>query len=103
MGTPNPEERTPVWAVVAAIGGFVVCCAGPAVLVLLTTTGLGVALAQRGLPLVAGLVVALAAAVIVWRRRARACQVPRYPSAPEGPHGTSDSITPPRRDRAGVP
>ncbi len=106
MGTPDPEERTPAWAVVAAVGAFVVCCAGPAVLVLLATTGLGVALAQRGLPLVAaaGLIAALAIGAVMWqRRRMRACQVSPTPPGPEHLHETGDGFAPPRRDRARVP
>jgi hypothetical protein len=106
MGTPDPEKRTSAWAVVAVAGAFVVCCAGPVLLALLATTGLGVVLAHHGASLVAaaGLVAALAVAAVMWqRRRACACQVLRRPSAPERSRGTDDGVAPPRRDRAGVP
>jgi hypothetical protein len=106
MATTDPQERTPVWAVAAAVGAFVICCAGPVLLALLATTGLGVTLARRGAPLVAavGLVAALAVGAIMWqRRRACACQAPRYASGPEERLETGNGVAPPRRDRAGVP
>lgn len=105
MATPDPQERTPMWPLVAAVGAFVVCCGGPVLLALLATTGVGVA-AHRGAPVVAavGLIVALAIGAIVWqRRRAYACQVPRHTSSPERADETGGGFAPPRRDRARVP
>lgn len=78
MSTPDPRERTSVWPLVAAVGAFFVCCAGPAVLALLATTGLGAAIAHRGTSVVAavGLIAALVFTGILWmRRRARRCSV----------------------------
>ncbi len=106
MATPDPQERTSVWPLVAAVGAFLVCCAGPVLLALLATTGLGVALAHRGTPLVAaaGLIAALAIGAVMWqRRRVRACQVSPIPPGPEHLHETGDGVAQPRRDRAGVP
>ncbi len=81
MGTPDPEERTTVWPLVAVIGGFVVCCAGP-ILLALVATGIGAAAIRSG-AILAG---AAAAGILVvigfvwWRRQACA-----RPAAPAGP------------------
>jgi O-antigen/teichoic acid export membrane protein len=95
-----------VWIMAAAAGAFLLCCAGPLVFALLATTGLGLALAPGGTPLVAagGLVAVLVATAILWQRR-RACarRVPRGSSVPARPRRARDGVTPPRPDRAKVP
>ena len=106
MATPDPQERTPMWPLVAAVGALVVCCGVPVLLALLATTGVGVALAHRGAPVVAaaGLIVALAIGAVVWqRRRAYACQVPWHTSSPERADEAGGGFARPRRDRARVP
>jgi len=105
MATPDSEKQTPVWPLAAAVGAVVVCCAGPILLALLATTGLGVTLAHGGVPFVAaaGLAAVLAVGAIMWqRRRACACQVPRTTAGPEQRHETGSGIAPPPRERAGV-
>ena len=59
----------------AAVGAFVVCCAGPVLLAFLATTGLGVAFAHRGafIAAAAGLIAALVFSGLMWQRR-RACR-----------------------------
>ncbi len=106
MATPDSQERKSVWPLVAAGAAFVVCCAGPVLLALLATTGLGAALTHRGAPLVAaaGLIAALAVAGVMWqRRRAGGCPVPSHTSRSEHADETGDGVAPPRRDRARVP
>ena len=75
MSTPDPQERTSVVPLVAAVGAFLVCCAGPVLLAILATTGLGVAFAHRGASIAAaaGLIAALVVTGITWQRR-RACR-----------------------------
>ncbi len=88
MGTPDPEERTSAWPLVAGVGALFVCCGGPVLFALLATTGLGAALARRGAPLVAaaGLIAALAIGAVMWqRRRVRACQVSPHTARPRAP------------------
>ena len=65
--------RSSVWLLMAAAGAVVVCCAGPALLVL-AATGLGVGAVHAGASLLAGigLVAALSIGSLAWWRR-RAC------------------------------
>jgi hypothetical protein len=84
MSTPDPQERTSVWPLVAVVGAFLVCCAGPSLIAILATTSLGVALAHRGASVVsaAGLIVAVVVMGIMWqRRRTCRCSVSAAPPA----------------------
>lgn len=76
MSKPDPQERTPVWPFATAVAAFLVCCAGPALLALLATTGLSAALIHRGASVVAaaGIIAALVFAAIMFQRRRQACR-----------------------------
>ncbi|GEM_PF-4132332 len=76
MTTPGSEARGSVWAILTALGAFVLCCAGPAVVALLAAAGLGSVLARSGPYLGLGAAAAALAVVVVLRRRC-ACQPSR--------------------------
>ncbi len=69
----RPSGRSSVWLLTAAAGAVVVCCAGPALLVL-AATGLSVGALHAGASLLAGIgvVAALSIGSLAWWRR-RAC------------------------------
>lgn len=104
MAQDERGRAGPVGALLAAAGAVALCCAGPVLLGILATTGLGAVLTHRGAPVVAaGLIAALVVAGIVWqRRRACGCPVPSRTSRSEHSDETGDGVAP-RRDRARVP
>lgn len=106
MAQDERGRAGPVGALLAAAGAVALCCAGPILLGVLATTGLGAALTHRGAPVVAaaGLIAALVVSGIVWqRRRACGCPVPSRTSRSEHSDETRDGFAPPRRDRTRVP
>lgn len=99
MAAPEPDDRTSRWPVLLAVGGIIVCCAGPALLALAATGG-GVAAVRSGPALMgAAVVAALVVAGLVWRRR-RSCARPTVPAmhGPHEPHVLEDRATPGRRE-----
>jgi hypothetical protein len=82
MTAPERETRESFWPMLAALGVVVVCCAGPVVLALLATAGVGIAAVRTGSVLLGGAAVAAALVIagLVWRRR-RACATPGVPRA----------------------
>jgi hypothetical protein len=81
----RPGGRSPVWLLMAAAGAAVLCCAGPALLIL-AATGVGAVVIHSGAYLVVGTGFAAAVGVggLVWWRR-RIC-ARRTAPALRGPH-----------------
>jgi len=82
MTAPEHKTRESFWPMLAALGAVVVCCAGPAVFVLLAATGVGISAVRSGSFLMGGAAVAAALVIagLAWRRR-RACATPGVPAA----------------------
>ncbi len=70
MTSPERESQKSLWPMLAALGAIVVCCAGPAILVALASTGAWIAIVRSGSLLVGGAAVAaaLVIAALAWRR-----------------------------------
>ena len=84
----RPGGRSSVWLLVAAAGAAVLCCAGPALLIL-AVSGVGAVVLQVGVSVIVGTGLAAAAAIgtLVWWRR-RACGRRTVPTL-HGPHESS--------------
>ncbi len=74
----TPERAASLWPALTAIGAAVLCCAGPALLAVVATTGVLAAVAHSALPLAVGLGAAVAL-VLAWRQR-RACACSDVPA-----------------------
>ena len=85
MGTPGPSSRTSLLPMAIAAGAAVLCCAGPVLLAVLATTGIGAVAARSGMLVAgAGVAVVLIIGLVWWRRRSCAC------AAVSEPHGSPD-------------
>ncbi len=95
MAPPEPNDRTPLWPVLLAVGGVVACCVGPALLAL-AATGVGVAAVRSGPALMGVAVVAalVIAGLVWWRRRGCACPTVPAMQEPQEPRALGDRATP---------
>ncbi|GEM_PF-4662965 len=95
MMQPEHKSGTLFWPALAAVGALTLCCAGPVLVAVLATMGLGAAVPGSGVPAVVGLGVlaVIITGVLVRRRRACRCaasfaQIPEVAKRPPGGRST---------------
>lgn len=96
MTRPKHEKAASFWPALVAAGAFVLCCASPALLAMLATTGAVAARSAGSLAIGLGLAAAVVIAGLAWRRR-RACACPGVRALlPDGAARSSDGEASPR-------